>query len=139
MPQALCGTVNPRVACPLRNGPPKGPVALRVSAMRHGATGTKRRPDTTVTEAFDVMPVPPAIEVTVTLLFFTPAVVPCTSTDAAQFAPVARVTPLRATWPAPAAAVNVPPQVLFRFGDGATVKPAGRLSVKVIPVRAVPV
>src|ERR1044071_4254353 len=33
---------------------------------------------TTVTEAFDVLPVPPLVELTLPLLFFTPAVVPCT-------------------------------------------------------------
>lgn len=31
---------------------------------------------TTVIEAFDVLPVPPLVELTVTLLFFTPPVVP---------------------------------------------------------------
>src|SRR5258708_14851243 len=44
MPHALFGIVNPRVVCAPRNGPPNGPLALRVSATRHGVTGTKRRP-----------------------------------------------------------------------------------------------
>jgi len=45
---------------------------------------------TTVTEAFDVLPVPPLVELTVTLLFFTPAVVPCTLIETVQDAPGAR-------------------------------------------------
>jgi len=36
-----CGTINPRVVPPGRNGPPKAPLALRVSATRQGVTGTK--------------------------------------------------------------------------------------------------
>src|SRR5437660_11053537 len=41
MLQALLETTNPRVVPPGRNGPPKAPLALRVSAMRQGVTGTK--------------------------------------------------------------------------------------------------
>src|SRR5437764_6843783 len=41
MLQALLETTNPRVVLPGRNGPPKAPLALRVSAMRQGVTGTK--------------------------------------------------------------------------------------------------
>src|SRR5437899_492342 len=44
IPQALLGTLNPRLECPPKNGPPKGPAGLRVSAIRQGVTGTKRRP-----------------------------------------------------------------------------------------------
>jgi hypothetical protein len=38
--------------------------------------------------------------------------------------------------PDPATAVAVPPQVLFKALGVATTKPAGRLSVKAIPLRA---
>src|SRR3981081_4543917 len=40
IPQALVEMVNSRVAPPPSAGPPNGPVGLRVSAMRHGGTGT---------------------------------------------------------------------------------------------------
>ena len=88
---------------------------------------------TTVIEAFEVLPVPPLVEVACTLLFFTPAVVPCTSTDTVHEAPGARVTPERLTDPLPPTAVAVPPQVLFRLGVDATTSPAGRLSVNATP------
>jgi len=88
---------------------------------------------TTVMEAFDVLPVPPSVEVTWTLLFFTPAVVPVTFTDTVQLALAASVPPERLMLPDPATAVAVPPQVLFNPLGVATTRPAGRLSVKAIP------
>jgi hypothetical protein len=88
---------------------------------------------TTLTLAFEVFPVPPFVELTVTLLFFTPTVVPCTFTDTVQVAFGARVTPERLTVEEPAAAVAVPPHVLFKFDGVATTKPAGRLSVNATP------
>ena len=88
---------------------------------------------TTLTLAFEVFPVPPFVELTVTLLFFTPPVVPCTFTETVQVAPGAKVAPERLTADEPAAAVAVPPQVLFRFGGVATTKPTGRLSVNATP------
>src|SRR6476646_4760307 len=45
MLQLLLGILNPRVACPTSGGPPKGPAGLRVSATRHGVTGTNVRPE----------------------------------------------------------------------------------------------
>src|SRR2546428_419798 len=91
---------------------------------------------TTVMLAFDVLPVPPSVEVTCTLLFLTPAVVPCTFTDTVQLVLAASVPPDKLTEPAPATAVAVPPQGLVTPGVGPTTKPAGRLSVKAKPVRA---
>src|SRR5215831_212220 len=88
---------------------------------------------TTVTVAFDVLPVPALVEVACTLLFLVPAVVPWTSTETVQLAPGARLTPVKLTEDEPATAVAVPPQVLLRFGVEATTKPAGRLSVKATP------
>ncbi len=90
----------------------------------------------TVMEALDVLPVPPSVEVTVTELFFTPAVVPCTFTETVQLALAASVPAERLILPEPATAVAVPPQVLFRPDGVATTRPAGRLSVKAIPVSA---
>src|SRR5690349_16031997 len=90
----------------------------------------------TVMEAFAVLPVPPSVELTCTLLFFTPAVFPCTLTARVQLAPTARVPADKLTEPEPPTAVAVPPQVLFRPGVGATTNPAGRLSVNVMPVSA---
>lgn len=89
---------------------------------------------TTLTLALEVLPVPPLVELTVTLLFFTPPVVPCTLTESVQVAPGARVAPDKLTVEPPAAAVAVPPQVLFRLGVGPTTSPAGRLSVNATPL-----
>jgi hypothetical protein len=90
---------------------------------------------TTVMLAWEVFPVPPSLEDTVTLLFNTPAVVPCTLTETVQDALEANVPPDRLTVPEPAVAVAVPPHVLLRFGVEATTRPAGRLSVKASPVK----
>src|ERR1051325_5252206 len=43
MPQALAGILKSRLTAVGKAGPPNGPLALPVSAMRHGATGAKRR------------------------------------------------------------------------------------------------
>src|SRR5258708_3926025 len=89
-----------------------------------------------VIEALDVLPVPPSVEVTVTLLFFTPSVVLVISTETVHEALTASVPPAKLTDVAFATAVVVPPQVLFAFGGLARIKPAGRLSVNATPVRA---
>ena len=91
---------------------------------------------TTVMLAFDVLPVPPSVEVTCTLLFFTPAVVPCTFTDTVQLAVAANVPPDKLTEPEPATAVAVPPHVLLSALGVAITRPAGRMSVKAIPFSA---
>lgn len=88
---------------------------------------------TTLRLAFEVLPVPPFVELTDTLLFFTPVVVPCTLTETVQLAFAARLAPERLTVEEPAVAVAVPPQVLFRLEGVATTKPAGRLSVNATP------
>ncbi len=90
---------------------------------------------TTVMDAFDVLPVPPFVELTVTLLFFTPVVVPCTLAETVQEAPAANVPPERATEDDPAVAVAVPPQLLLRPDGVATTRPAGKLSVNARPVK----
>jgi hypothetical protein len=94
---------------------------------------------TTVMLAFDVLPVPPSVEVTVTLLFLTPAVVPWTLTDTVHDALVTRVPADRLTELDPPTEVAVPPQVLLRFGVAAMTIPAGRLSVNATPLSATPV
>jgi D-ribose pyranose/furanose isomerase RbsD len=90
---------------------------------------------TTVMEALEVLPVPPLVEVTWTLLFFTPAVVPWTFTETVQLAPGASDAPLKPTEEEPAVAVAVPLQVVFRLFGVATTSPAGKLSVKATPFR----
>jgi hypothetical protein len=94
---------------------------------------------TTVTDALAVLPVPPFVDVTVTLLFFTPTVEPSTSTEKVQDPPPASVAPVRLTVEEPAEAVIVPPPQLpvNPFGV-ATTRPVGRLSVKAIPANTVP-
>src|SRR6476661_10241348 len=44
MLQALLGISNSRVPWAAMNGPPNAPAGLRVSATRHGVTGTKVSP-----------------------------------------------------------------------------------------------
>jgi hypothetical protein len=46
IPQLLCGIATLRVPLPIRAGPPNGPTESRVSRMRQGVVGTKRRPVT---------------------------------------------------------------------------------------------
>lgn len=89
---------------------------------------------TTVIDAFEVFPVPPSVDVTCTLLFSTPAVVPCTLTETAQEVLDAKVPPDKLTVLEPATAATVPPQVLVTAGVGPTISPAGRLSVNASPV-----
>src|SRR6266853_4647254 len=81
---------------------------------------------TTVMEALEVFPVPPSVEVTWTLLFFTPAVVPVTLTENVHDPLVVRVPPERLTEPEPDTAVAVPPQVLFNAFGVAITSPAGK-------------
>src|SRR5947209_16912599 len=85
---------------------------------------------TTVTVAVAGVLASASVELTVTLLFLSPAVVPCTFTDTVHEALAATVPPLRLTEPEPAVAVAVPPQVLVRPLGVATFNPAGKLSVK---------
>src|SRR5258708_18448532 len=92
--------------------------------------------EVTVIEALDVLPVPPSVEATVTLLFFPRGVVLVISTETVHEALTASVPPAKLTDVAFATAVVVPPQVLFAFGGLARIKPAGRLSVNATPVRA---
>jgi len=89
---------------------------------------------TTVRLAFEVLPVPPSVEVTCTELFFTPTLFPVTFTDTVQAALDAIVPPVSDTEPLPAVAVAVPPQVLLRLLGVATTKPAGKVSVNAIPL-----
>jgi hypothetical protein len=93
----------------------------------------------TVRLAFEVLPAPPSFEVTCTLLFLTPAVVPVTSTAKVHDEPtpgdVVRVPPDRLMLPLPAVAVIVPlPHEPVTFGVAATTRPAGKLSVKATPL-----
>jgi hypothetical protein len=91
----------------------------------------------TVVVALEVFPVPAFVEVTVTLLFFTPAAVPVTLTENVQALFAASVAPKRLTAPEPDEDVIVPPphNPVSPFGV-ATTKPAGKLSVKATPVSA---
>jgi hypothetical protein len=91
----------------------------------------------TVIEALPVLvSVPVVADVAVTVLFFVPFVTAFTSTETVHEALVAKATPDRVIEGDPPVAVGVPPQVLDRFGVGATVSPAGRLSVNATPFSA---
>ena len=98
----------------------------------------------TVILALEVLPVPASVEVTCTLLAFTPAVVPVTSAESVQDEPAAgdavSVPPDKLILPLPATAVIVPlPQEPVMFGVTATTRPAGRLSVNATPLSVVAV
>jgi hypothetical protein len=94
--------------------------------------------ESTVTDALEVLPVPASVEVIVTELFFTPAVVPCMLTETVQDALAARVPAARFTLDDPATAAAVPPHVLLMPLGVATTSPAGRLSVNASPVSETP-
>jgi len=92
----------------------------------------------TVTDAFEVFPAPAVVELTVTLLFFTPSVPPETFTLNVHDALAANVAPARLTLPDPATAVIVPPpQVPANPFGVATTNPAGSVSVNATPACAV--
>jgi hypothetical protein len=75
------------------------------------------------------------VELTVTLLFFTPSVPPETFTLNVHDALAANVAPARLTLPDPAKAVIVPPPQLPANPFGvATTNPAGNVSVNATPV-----
>jgi hypothetical protein len=96
---------------------------------------------TTVTDALEVLPVPPSVEVICTELFLVPAVVPVTFVTLNVHEPLAaNVPPEMLTAPAPDVAVIAPcddPAVQFpdRPLGVETTRPAGKVSVKATPVR----
>ena len=93
--------------------------------------------DATVIDARAVLPVPPFPELTVTLLFFIPDVVPITvATTVQEFPGVAMDAPPSEIVPDPLTAVTDPLQVLVGTGGFTTTIPAGRLSINVIVVSA---
>ena len=94
---------------------------------------------TTVTVAVAVLPIPPLVELTVTLLFFTPAIVPFTLTEMTHELLVVSVPFVRLIVFDPAVAVTVPPQAPLTLGGVATTSPPGSVSVKLIPVSVGPV
>ena len=86
--------------------------------------------------AVEVFPVPPLVELTVTLLVLVPSVVPWTFTLKLHEPLAAMVAPDRLTVPLPAAAVIVPPPHVPDNPLGvATTKPAGNVSVNATPVK----
>jgi hypothetical protein len=91
----------------------------------------------TVTEAEAVLPVPPLVELTLTLLFLAPAVVPVTFNEKLQLPPGPKYPELRLMLFEPAVAVtlpySLPQEVGFRPLGVATNNPAGKVSVKAMP------
>ena len=90
----------------------------------------------TVNVAEAVKPVPPSVEDTVPVtLFFTPAVVPLTTTLIEQLPPAEAIDPpVNEMLVAIAAGLNVPPQVLVAPGVVLTSIPGGKLSLTATPV-----
>src|ERR1700691_722250 len=88
-----------------------------------------------------VPPFPASVEVTaLVVLVWVPEAVPVTFTAKVHEALAARVAPERLTLFDPAASVIVPPpQLPVKPFDAATTCPAGRVSVKPIPLRDRPV
>ena len=113
-------------------------------------TATKAAPNalentggaTTLMLADAVVPVPPSVEViALVVLFAFPAAVPVTATEMVQVPLAATLPPEKLTLPAPAVAVNVPPQVLVTPGVLATTRVPvvfGKVSVNPMPVNVVP-
>jgi hypothetical protein len=90
---------------------------------------------TTVSDAFDVFPVPPSAEETVTELSFTPADVPVTFTENMHVSPAISDAPVSVTAVAFGAAAIVPPSQLPLKPLGVdTTTPAGNVSANAIPV-----
>jgi hypothetical protein len=91
---------------------------------------------TTITLAFEVFPAPAFAEVTVTLLFCTPAAIPSKFTVNVQEPLTASVAPARPTEEEPATAVMAPPpHDPVRPLGAETCSPAGKASVNAMPVR----
>ena len=113
--------------------PSSGMLAAPKALLRTGGTVAAL----TVTEAVEVLPAPALVEVTCTLLFFTPLVLAVTFTEKVQEALVARVAPARLTTDEAAVAVMVPPpqEPVSALGV-ATTKPDGNASVKATPASA---
>jgi hypothetical protein len=88
-----------------------------------------------MTLAFEVFPVPPFVELTVTELFCVPPMIASTFTENVQFPPAARLPPVRLTVVDPAVAVAVPPQVFVSAFGVATTNPEGKVSANATPVR----
>src|SRR6266567_8289587 len=113
-------------------------VGLNTFAMDGGAS-------TANTAVLLVVPVPPSVEVTApVVLLLLPALVPVTSAENVQDDPAAgdavNVPPDRLMLLLPATAVIVPlPQEPVMLGVAATTTPAGKLSVKAIPLSALAV
>jgi len=102
---------------------------LKALAIEGGAT--------TVMEAEAVPPAPPSVEVTLpVVLFWTPALVPVTSTENVHPLLAVRVAPDKLMLFVPATAVIVPsPQLPVRLFGFATNRPAGSVSLNPTPVR----
>src|SRR5438309_1309256 len=97
-----------------------------------GGTGVG---DVTVMLAEAVLPGPPSVELTATVLFLVPPLVPITLMASVHELPgVAMLPPDSITLVEPAVAVGVPPHVFVNPFGVATVKPAGNVSVNAIPV-----
>lgn len=99
MPQALEGMLKPRVVPAVRNGPPNGPFGLRVSATRHGVTGTKLKPaEVPVPDKATDCGLPDALSVTERVPLRGPVTVGVKVTLMLQFAPAASVLPQLFVW-----------------------------------------
>src|SRR5262249_39637285 len=94
--------------------------------------------DTTIMDAVLLgTPVPPSADVgAVVVLFFTPAVVPVTFIETVHEALAASAPPDKLTVPDFAAAETVPPHELINAGEAETIRPAGKVSEKAIPLKA---
>src|SRR5580698_5078619 len=88
----------------------------------------------TVTLALEVLPGPPSVEVTVTLLFLAPDVAPVTFTDSVHDALAARVAPDKLMEPLPGTATTVPLHVPVTPLEPPTTNPAGNVSMNPTPV-----
>src|SRR5581483_1924150 len=107
-------------------------VGLKALVMVGGAT-------TAIEVVLEVVPLPPSVdEMAPVVLLWAPAALPVTLTTSVQLVLPARLRADRLTLALPAAAVGVPPQVPPSPLGVEITKPAGRVSLKPMPLTVVP-
>src|SRR5579872_1484332 len=116
-------------------------VKVMVAEVFNGMLGSENDSEnvgeaTTMMEPGTLVPAPPSVELTDTLLFFVPAVVPVTFTETVQEALTASAPPDKTIDPEPATAVTVPPQVSLNPLGVASTRPAGKVSESARPLNA---
>ncbi len=113
-------------------------VPFKGTTLAPKALATVGGPSTLRLAVLLVPPVPPSVEVTApVVLFCVPVAIPVTLTTILQAEEGAKVPPDRLIRFVPCVAVTVPPQLLVSPLGVETISPAGKLSLKEMPVSVV--